>query len=310
MKHVKSLSVGDQEQFDVIIIGGSYSGLAAAMALGRALMHVLVIDSGLPCNRQTPFSHNFLTQDGNTPAEIASIARKQVQAYESVRFFEGIANYGKKTDTGFEIMVSTGQVFRSAKLIFATGIRDIMPDIAGFAACWGISVLHCPYCHGYEVRHEKTGIFNNGEDAYEMAVLISNWTRDLTMFTNGHALLTTEQREQLASRQIGVVEKEFLKITHANGFMTEIVFKDGTSLPMTALYARNPFEQHCSIPVQLGCEMTEEGYLRIDAMQQTTMEGVYACGDNTTRMRSLANAVAMGTMAGVAVSRELIQEFW
>src|SRR5690606_22486211 len=133
------------KKFAVIIIGGSYSGLAAGMALGRALKQVLIIDSGKPCNSQTPYSHNFLTQDGNTPTEIVKLGKQQVQMYSTVEFFNGLAINGRKTENGFEIQVASGETFRADKLIFATGIRDAMADMEGYAACWGISVLHCPY---------------------------------------------------------------------------------------------------------------------------------------------------------------------
>src|SRR5690554_5341159 len=146
------------KDFDVIIIGGSYAGLSSAMALGRALRNVLIIDSGLPCNRQTPHSHNFLTQDGSTPNEIATLAKQQVEKYESVRFYKGIATSGVKTVDGFEIMTDANSTFTSKKLILATGVKDIMPALPGFAACWGISIIHCPYCHGYEYRSQNTGI--------------------------------------------------------------------------------------------------------------------------------------------------------
>src|SRR5688572_15125499 len=131
-----------EQQYDVIIVGGSYSGLAAGMALGRALRRVLIIDSENPCNKQTPYSHNFLTNDGKTPKEIASLAKQQVQRYPTVDFLDGYATVGIKTESGFEIHVQTGELFTARKLIFATGIKDIMPDIPGFAECWGISVIH------------------------------------------------------------------------------------------------------------------------------------------------------------------------
>lgn len=188
----------ENKNFDVIIIGGSYSGLAAAMALGRALVSVLVIDSGKPCNRQTPHSHNFLTQDGKEPADIAAIGKQQVALYDTVQFFDGLAISGQRTSNGlFEIQTASGEIFWADKLIFATGIKDIMPDVEGFVDCWGISVLHCPYCHGYEVRDQPTGILGSGENGYELAKLISNWTKDLTLFTEGKSKLTPEQIEKL-----------------------------------------------------------------------------------------------------------------
>ena len=144
-----------EEHFDVIIIGGSYSGLAAGMALGRALKQVLIIDSHTPCNRQTPYSHNLITNDGKTPAEIASVAKQQVAAYPTVHFFNGLAVQGSGTNNAFKIKVASGETFSGDKLIFATGIKDIMPNIDGFSECWGISVLHCPYCHGYEVDRKS-----------------------------------------------------------------------------------------------------------------------------------------------------------
>lgn len=296
--------------FDVIIIGGSYSGLAAGMALGRALRQVLVIDSGKPCNQQTPHSHNFLTQDGKTPKEIATLARQQVEQYDTVKFLNGLATTGVKNKNGFEIKTASGETFHAKKLIFATGIRDIMPNIDGYEACWGISVLHCPYCHGYEVRNEKTGILGNGEYGFEFSGLISNWTKDLTLYTNGKSTLTSEQAVKLAKHNISIVETEIETLEHTEGYIQNILFKDGTKSPVKAIYSRNPFEQHCSIPEKLGCELTEDGYIKIDPMQKTTVPGIFACGDNTTRMRTVANAVSMGTTAGAMVNKEIaLEEF-
>jgi thioredoxin reductase len=308
-KDDKNNSMADNKQFDVIIIGGSYSGLAAAMALGRALRKVLIIDSGKPCNAPTPHSHNFLTQDGKTPKEIATLAKQQVEKYNTVKFFDGPATHGTKTENGFEIKVASGEAFRAGKLIFATGIRDMLPSIDGFAACWGISVLHCPYCHGYEVRNEKTGILGNGEFGFELSKLISNWTNDLTVFTNGASTLTAEQTMKLEKHRIKIVEKEVERLEHSSGHLQHIISKDGTkSSSVKAIYSPTPFEQHCQIPETMGCELTDEGYIKIDAFQKTTIAGIFACGDNTTRMRTVANAVAMGTTAGMMVNKEIVFE--
>jgi len=289
----------------VIIIGGSYSGLAAGMALGRALKQVLIIDSGKPCNKQTPHSHNFLTQDGKSPTEIATLAKRQVEQYNTVEFFSGVAIKGIKTENGFEVQVASAETFCAGKLIFATGIRDILPDMDGFAACWGISVLHCPYCHGYEVRNEKTGILGNGQFSFEFCLFILNWTKDLTLFTNGTSTLTNEQTEKLEKLRIKIVEKEVDRLEHTNGYLENIIFRDGTKSFIKAIYAPSPFEQHCQIPEALGCELTEEGYIKIDTFHKTTIDGIFSCGDNVTRTRTIANAVATGTTTGMMVNKEI-----
>ena len=294
--------------FDVIIVGGSYAGLAAGMALGRALKKVLIMDNGQPCNRQTPYSHNFLTQDGKPPKEIAEIGKQQLAMYETISFFNGLADKAAKTEKGFEIQAASGEMFWCKKVIFATGIRDILPDVIGLSECWGISVLHCPYCHGYEVKNQQTVVLGNGESGFELTRLISNWTKDLTLFTNGSSALTQEQTEQLERHSIKVVEKEIERLEHTGGSLNSIIFRDGTKVLAKAMYARNPFEQHCRIPESLGCVLTTEGYIQTDIFQETSVPGVFTCGDNATRMRTVANAVATGTAAGIAVSNRITFE--
>ena len=300
--------MSDIKHFDVIIIGGSYSGLAAAMALGRAMRKVLIIDSEKPCNSQTPYSHNFITQDGKTPKEIATLAKQQVLMYDTVEFFNDLATKASKTENGFEVQTSSGDIFTASKLIFATGIKDEMPNIKGFSECWGISVLHCPYCHGYEVRNKTTGIWGNGEYGFEFSKLISNWTKDLKLFTNAESTLNAEQTAILEKHHIKVVEMEIGELEHINGQLLNIIFKDGSKNNIDALYTRLPFKQNCQIPEQLGCELTEDGYIKIDATHETTINGVFACGDNVTRMRTVANAVSMGTTTGMMVNKVLVEE--
>lgn len=296
------------EKFDVIIVGGSYAGLSAAMTLGRALRKVLIVDAGKPANRFTPHSHNFITHDGKPPGEIAALARNQVDEYASVERITGFVMSAVKEDQGFSIPLDNGAVYTCSKLIFATGIIDILPDIPGFSDCWGKSMLHCPYCHGFEVRHEKTGILGNGDYAFEFASLISNWTNDLTVFTNGASVLTSEQTAALSRHNIPIVETKIKTLHHAMGYLSKVSFENGEVMPLTALYARPAFRQHSDVPLQLGCELTPDGYIKIDGSQKTTVPGVYACGDNVTRLRTVANAVSMGTAAGMMVNKELILE--
>ncbi len=295
-------------EYDVIIVGGSYAGLSAAMALGRSLRKVLIIDSGLPCNRQTPHSHNFITQDGEKPGVIADIARAQVLQYDTVKIINDLAVSTSKIESDFEVTTQDGTRLRARKLIFATGIQDSMPPIKGFAECWGISVVHCPYCHGYELRNVRTGIIANGERAIHLASLVNNLTREVTVLTSGKSELTSEQVAKLAEHNIGIVETAISEIEHRQGHVQSVVFKDGNKTAFEAVYAAIPFTQHSDIPVALGCELTDQGYIKVDGSQKTTVDGIFACGDNSSMMRSVANAVYTGNITGAMVNRELTLE--
>lgn len=294
--------------FDVVIIGGSYSGLSAAMALGRFLRRVLIIDSGQPCNRQTPHSHNFITQDGEKPGVIAEKARSQVMSYPTVQLLDDLAVHGERSDGGFAITTQSGQVFKAKKLIVATGIKDVMPNIAGFEACWGISVIHCPYCHGYEFKDRPTGIMGNGDRAFHLASLVNNLTDSLTILTSGKMAFDAEQQLKLKKNNIPIVADEIVQIEHEGGHIKNVVFANGDQVAFDAVYAVVPFVQQSHIPVDLGCQLTEQGYISIDVFQKTTVEGLYACGDNSSMMRSVANAVYAGNLTGAMVNKELTDE--
>jgi len=297
-----------KETFDAIIVGGSYAGLSCAMSLGRSLRKTLVIDSGRPCNASTPHSHNFITQDGKTPKEIALAARAQLEQYDTVQLMDGLVIEAAKTSAGFEIVTQDGSRLAGKKLVFATGIKDMLPDIKGFADCWGISIVHCPYCHGYEYRHRKTAIWAMGETAFHLTSLVSNLTKDLTALTNGKPVFTDEQLDKLKKHDIPIVEGEIVEIEQKMGRLEHVVFKDGTKMAFDVLYAKVPFLQHSHLPALLGCELTDQGYLKVDNFFQTSVPGVYACGDNASGMRSVANAVAGGNMTGAMVNMELVKE--
>lgn len=296
------------QDFDVIIVGGSYAGLSAAMALGRSLKRVLIIDSGKPCNRYTPYSHNLVTHDGTVPGEIAAKAKREVLSYQTVKWYEGKAVSGRKMQSGFEIITDTSAAFTGHKLVFASGIKDIFPDIKNFEACWGKSVIHCPYCHGYEFKGGKTAIVANGERAFHLTALVSNLTDKLSMITHEKPDFKDDQLARLQKNRIQIVEKEVREIEHQNGQVIALVFKDGTKENFDAVYTSLPFEQHCLIPIELGCETTEMGHLTVDMFQKTTVPGVYACGDNSSMMRSVSYAIAMGGIVGAMVNNEITLE--
>lgn len=296
-----------ESNFDVIIIGGSYAGLSAGMSLGRSLRKVLIIDGGTPCNRQTPHSHNFLTHDGKTPGEIAGLAKEQVLRYKTVEFYDGLVARVSGQGKNFEVQTESGDRFRAKKIILASGVKDIMPDIPGFAECWGISVIHCPYCHGYEVHGKVTGIMSNGDMGFEFSKIVYNLTKELTLFTNGSSTLSEEQAERFGRNNIGITETEIERIDHKNGQIRKVILKDGQEVALDALYAKIPFEQNIRTE-DLGLELTEHGYIKIDHFHKTSVDGVFACGDNTTMMRAVASAVAQGNLTGAIVNKELADE--
>lgn len=296
------------KSYEVIIVGGSYAGLSAAMALGRSLRHVLIIDSGNPCNKQTPHSHNFITQDGETPSKIAAKAKEQVLNYKNVQFIEDEVVNGKKLPNGFEIQTKSLQKFTSKKLVLAMGIKDVLPKIKGFEACWGITAIHCPYCHGYEFRNEKTGILANGEQAMHLLPLVHNLTKNLTLLTQGKPDITEQQRTKLIKNNVGIRTQAIVELIHENGHLKAILFEDGSIEHFTALYAQVPFKLHSNFPIEMGCQLDETGRLQVNPFQQTNIKGIYACGDLTSRMRSVAYASATGNIVGAMVNMELANE--
>jgi thioredoxin reductase len=295
-------------KFDVIIIGGSYAGLSAAMTLGRAIRHVLVIDGGKPCNRTAPQAHNFITHDGKKPGDISSEAREQVLSYPTISFLDDVVTGTVKNESSFDVRTESGKTFNARKLLFATGINDLMPQYPGFKECWGVSILHCPYCHGYEVRHTRTGTIGNGHIAFEFARHLSNWTKELVVLTNGPSTFTKDEYDKLTGHNIVIIEKEIDHVKHANGQLEEIIFKDQSSERLKALYAKPDFKQHCDLPQELRCELNQHGLLTVDNFQRTTMPGVYAAGDNCSMGRSIAVAVSAGNVAGIFLNNELIEE--
>lgn len=294
-----------QNRFDVIIIGGSIAGISAALTLGRALRQVLVVDSGTPCNRQTPKSHNFLSRDGIPPLELIATSREQLARYENVTWLEGIANAAAGSDGEFEVTVGDRR-FQSSKILLATGLRDLFPDIDGFKNCWGISVLHCPYCHGYEVRQETTAVLANGEAAYHLGTLIHHWTRKLVVLTNGVSELRLEEAQKLETLGIEINEKNIVKLVHNNGLLGKVQFEDGAVLPMKVIYASIPFEQQSDLGEKLLCKISSHKHIEVDDQQRTSIPGVFAAGDCTQEQRAVSVAAASGTIAGFTINLELL----
>lgn len=295
-------------RFEAIIVGGSYAGLAAALTLGRSRRRVLVLDAGQPCNRQTPHAHNFLTRDGESPNRLRSLAREQLSHYPTVQLLAGTAVAAAAEPGGFRLGTAEGGQYATRKLLLATGLHDELPPLPGFAECWGISVLHCPYCHGYEVRDAPLAVLSNGDMAFEFARLIHHWSPELRLLTNGPAALSAEQQGQLAARGIALIDTPLAALEHENGRLHHVRLTDGTRLPLTALFAKVPFRQASDLGAHLGCELTETGLLRADDFGRTNVPGLFVAGDNSTLMRQVAAAAANGSKASAFLNHELIAE--
>ncbi|RFZ94493.1 NAD(P)/FAD-dependent oxidoreductase [Mucilaginibacter conchicola] len=293
---------------DVIIIGGSYAGLSAAMSLGRALRNVVVIDNQDPCNKKVAHSHNFLTQDGAEPDAIALAARKQVLQYPSVNLIVDTVSQVINNGENFEVVTIDGQKFKARKIIFATGIKDILPDIPGFSACWPKSVIHCPYCHGYEERGKKLAVIGNGDEGFEYAKLINNWSKHLTVFTNGTATFNEEQLIKLKKHKINIIESPITALVHEKGHVNHISLANGKGIAVEFIFYRPAFVQKSDIPKQLGCDFTSTGHLQVNMFGETNLPGVFAVGDSCSPMRSVANAVAAGSFTGAYLNKLLGDE--
>lgn len=295
-------------QYDAIIIGGSYAGLSAGLSLGRSMRTILIIDGGEPCNKTSPFAHNFLTNDCSRPQTIKAKAREQVLLYPLVSFQEGLVANVVKGDDLFEVITEEGTSFTAKKVLFATGVKDTLPITEGFKECWGLSILHCPYCHGYECKNQKIGVLGNGDMGFELAKIISQWAGSLTLYTNGTSTLTPKEVQKLNKHDILVVENVIEKFEHENGYLEKLHFKDMPPEELDILFTQLPFKQHCDIPEKLGCELTEKCFIKVSHGMETSVSGIFAAGDCLTLFRSIANAVAQGNKAGAAINKQLIEE--
>ncbi|GAB3943800.1 NAD(P)/FAD-dependent oxidoreductase [Spirosoma harenae] len=300
--------MASSSDYEVIIVGGSYAGLSAALVLGRSLRRVLVLDSGKPANRQTPHSHSFLTRDGATPAELSAIAREQALAYPGVQFIEATATTATRQDSRFVISTDTGKTYTANKVILATGLTDELLPIPGLAECWGISVLHCPYCHGYEVHGQALAVLANGDEGFEFGRLIRHWSPSMTLFTNGPSTLSTEQTALLQKHQIAIIETPISAILHESGQLNGLLLADQTRYPLNALFARPKLHQASDLAEQLGCLHDGMGFVQVDEMGRTNIPGVYAAGDTQTMMRQVLVAAANGLRTAAAINKELIEE--
>lgn len=297
---------------EVLIIGGSFSGMAAAMTLGRALRQVILVDSGLPCNRFATHAHNILGSDGLPPMEIHAQARKQLLHYPTIELIEDQVTNASRDDQGFSVQTSSGKQFKAQKLLLATGLTDELPEIAGLEACWGKSVIPCPYCHGYEFKGQKTGLLASNANALHMVSLLKQWTNDLQVFTHDGFVFDETALNYLQEQSVELVKGNVLSVNHHQGQLSGIQLEkpDGEVITpaLDVLYIMPKTRQSLDLQSQLGYQLTPEGHIQVDEMRHTTVPGLYAAGDNSTNFRALSPAMASGMAAGAIINGDLINE--
>lgn len=290
--------------YDVIIVGGSYAGLSAGLQLARARRQVLVIDAGQRRNRFAATSHGFLGQDGQSPQAIAAEGRSQLMEYPTVTWVQGSVVQATVEPQGFSLGTEFNGTFQGKRLILATGVVDELPAIEGLQERWGTRVFHCPYCHGYELDQGRIGVIATSSLAMHHALMLPDWGAT-TLFTNGVFTPDAEQQAQLARRGVSVQSAGVRRIS---GERANLELDDGQVFKLDGIFTMSR-TRLSPLAAQLGCALADGpsgAYLHTNDMRQTSVPGVFACGDASLAAGSVALAVAEGVRAGVGAHFSLV----
>lgn len=291
---------------DVIVVGGSYAGLSAAIQLARSRKRVLVVDAGAPRNRFAHEGHGFFGQDGRPPFAILHDARAQLADYPTVAFVDGEAIAARPTERGFAVTLADGREEQAARLVLATGVRDELPAIPGLQERWGITVLHCPYCHGYEIADRALGVLATQPMSIHQAILIPDWGWT-TYFTQSTFEPSAEEAGQLAARGVTVERSPVVELLGASPDLTAARLADGRTVLLSALFVTP--RTASALAEQLGCAFNDGlsgRHIWVDDWRQTSVPGVYAAGDAAAPMHSATLASASGATAGVGAHHSLL----
>jgi thioredoxin reductase len=288
---------------DVIVVGGSYSGMAAALQLLRARRSVLIIDGGKRRNRSASHSHGFLGQDGVDPADLARVARTQLQAYSTLTWLDGQVERASGARDEFRVTCG-GETHAARRLLLAIGVSDQLPGIPGLSERWGKSIFHCPYCHGYELDRGRIGVIATGPMSIHQAQLLPEWG-ETTFFLNGTFEPDPAATDELARRGVTVETTRIERIDAG----ADVVLADGRRMSFAGLFTAPRNEPSTPIAAQLGCELVETPMGRqisTGETRETTVPGVFACGDAARMPHSVSLAVGDGAWAGAQIHRSLV----
>lgn len=294
---------------DVIVIGGSFAGQSAAMQIARARMNVLLIDAGSPRNRFAEASHGFLGQDGRAPTAIMCEATSQLLRYPTAQVLQGEAQDVLQEPDRFIVQLADGGEYQAKRLVLATGVSDTLPNIPGMAERWGETVLHCPYCHGYEVRDHCLGIIATNPMSAHQAALIPDWG-PATYFTQGIYEPDPEQAILLGKRGVVIERVPVISLIGDAPGLDAVELADGRLIEVAAVFTAPKTRPTSPIAERLGCLM-EDGptgpFIKVDAWGATSVSGVYAAGDATSPMHNATVASASGVLVGIAAHQSLVR---
>lgn len=303
----------DSEHKDVVIIGGGPAGLSAALMLGRARKQVLVCDGGAPRNSAAEGIHGFVTRDGIPPKEFRRIAHEELQPYGVDILTDTRVTAVERLGPGFRVILASGRTVESRRVLLATGMVDMPPDLPGYRELWGTSIFQCPYCHGWEVRDRPFGLLVTSEPLLDFAIFLTGWTRDVVAFTNGVMEVSAEQRQRFERAGVRLETRRIRRFVTGAGngdpraHLEAVELEDGTRVAREVLFARPP-QRQTEVVQRLGVALDEQGFVRINEHLETSIPGVHAAGDLTTPIQGASLAAAAGTMAGAMMNHALNME--
>jgi thioredoxin reductase (NADPH) len=287
---------------DVLVIGGGAAGLNAALVLSRARRGVLVVDSGNPRNAPAQHVHGFISRDGTPPAEMLAVGREEVERYGG-RVVAGEVRAVRPDGDGFEVELADRTV-RARRLIVATGLRDELPDVPGLRERWARDVLHCPYCHGWEVRDEPFGVLGWQPGAVHQAMLVRQWSDDVAIFAES---LDHESGAKLTARGVRIVDGAVTGLVVEDDELRGVQLADGTVEALSVLFVPPRFVPNDALLTGLGCERDENGWVRVDRSGLTSVPGVWAVGNVVDPRAQVVTAAGAGATAAIAVNADLIE---
>lgn len=294
---------------DCVIIGGGPSGLNASLVLGRARKKVILFDENKPRNAVTHESHGFITRDGIKPSEFKRIAREDLMNYPDITMENQRVIDIKKENDAFMVRGEDGRSFRSRKVLLATGLKDELPAIEGIHQFYGKTLFSCPFCDGWELRDRPLVLITEDNRAFHMVKMISNWSNNLAVCTNGNLIFSEEQKEILIRKQIKVFNDEIAALEGESGRLAKIKFRNGNELFRAGGFVTTGLTQASPFAEVLGCKMNNMGGIETDTLGRTNIEGVYASGDNSILAPSqLIIAASEGSKAAIGIVHDLVNE--